>query len=73
VFTAIKLRFVPTETDRKRADAFVAAHYKVRLGRAPLTVAEASPEKVVSARSTLAAAAAAASGLADNAPSESAA
>jgi hypothetical protein len=73
VFTAIKLRFVPTETDRKRADAFVAAHYKVRLGRAPLTVAEARPEKVVSARSALSAAAAAASALTDTASRKSAA
>jgi len=73
VFTAIKLRYVPTETDRKRADAFIAAHYKLRLGRAPLTVAEASPERVVSARSALAAAAAAASAMANTASRESAA
>ena len=35
VFTGIKLRFVPTETDRKRAEVFVAAHY--RRPRAPTT------------------------------------
>jgi hypothetical protein len=64
VFTGFKLRYVPTETDRKRADAFVASHYKVRLGRPPMTVAEARPEKVVSAKRALSAAAAAAAGLA---------
>ena len=64
VYTGFKLRFVPTETDRKRADAFVSSHYKVRLGRAALPVAQARPEKVVSAKAALTAAAAAAAGLA---------
>jgi hypothetical protein len=76
VYTGYKLRFVPTETDRKRADAFVASHYKVRLGRAELTVAQAKPEKVVTAKRALSAAAAAAAGLAAatrDAPSKSAA
>jgi hypothetical protein len=62
-YVAVRLRFVPTQTDRRRAAAFVAAHYTARLGRDPVSVAEARPETVVRARGALAAAAAAAAGL----------
>jgi hypothetical protein len=62
-FVCYRMRFVPTQSDRRRAAAFVAAHYTARLGRDPLSVAEARPESVVRAKDALAAAAAAAAGL----------
>jgi hypothetical protein len=71
-YVAVRLRFVPTQTDRRRAAAFVAAHYTAKLGRDPRSVAEARPETVVRAKDALAAAAAAAAGLSALAPAEEA-
>jgi len=59
-YVAFRLRYVPTQTDRRRAAAFVAAHYTAKLNRDRLSAAGARPETVVRATDALAAAAAAA-------------
>jgi hypothetical protein len=48
-YVAVRMRFVPTQTDRRRAAAFVAAHYSARLSRSPGQPADDQPESAAPA------------------------